>query len=148
MLGTVYFGSDDVPDLLFPHLFLHALLFNVLPANMVNSLWFKWKSLRLPWRKMFIVGESVYCRLRFMRLKFSGLANQLPGEDLAGNTFWVFKDVANASRMRRIVKFDPRTHYDEVQVTRTCSDTKDAHWACHRRLYRLRKEYPTNYAPH
>ncbi|KAJ5190468.1 uncharacterized protein N7498_009453 [Penicillium cinerascens] len=61
---------------------------------MVNSLWFKWKSLRLPWRKMYIVGQ-----------------------DLAGNTFWVFKDVANANRLRRIVKFDPRAHFDEVQVT-------------------------------
>ncbi|KAJ6126810.1 hypothetical protein N7523_002422 [Penicillium sp. IBT 18751x] len=61
---------------------------------MVNSLWFKWKSLRFPWRKMYIVGE-----------------------DLAGNTFWVFKDAVNTNRMRRIVKFDPRTHYDEVKVT-------------------------------
>ncbi|KAJ5440767.1 NADH:ubiquinone oxidoreductase 17.2kDa subunit [Penicillium cf. griseofulvum] len=42
---------------------------------MVNSLWFKWKKLRLPWRKSFLVGE-----------------------DLAGNTFWEFKDVMNAAR--------------------------------------------------
>lgn len=25
--------------------------------TMVNSLWFKWKSLRLPWRRSFLVGE-------------------------------------------------------------------------------------------
>ncbi|CEO60002.1 hypothetical protein PMG11_04646 [Penicillium brasilianum] len=61
---------------------------------MVNSLWFKWKSLRLPWRRSFLVGH-----------------------DLAGNTFWEFKDVVNASRYRRIVKFDPKTHYGDVQVT-------------------------------
>ncbi|KAJ5172956.1 NADH:ubiquinone oxidoreductase 17.2kDa subunit [Penicillium capsulatum] len=61
---------------------------------MVNSLWFKWRSLRLPWRKSFMVGQ-----------------------DLAGNTFWEFKDVANANRFRRIVKFDPKTHYGDVQVT-------------------------------
>ncbi|KAJ5454514.1 NADH:ubiquinone oxidoreductase17.2kDa subunit [Penicillium daleae] len=61
---------------------------------MVNSLWFKWKSLRLPWRRSFLVGH-----------------------DLAGNTFWEFKDVANATRFRRIVKFDPKTHYGDVQVT-------------------------------
>ncbi|KAJ5567597.1 hypothetical protein N7535_006903 [Penicillium sp. DV-2018c] len=62
---------------------------------MVNSLWFKWKKLRLPWRKSFLVGE-----------------------DLSGNTFWEFKDVLNASRYRRIVRFDPKTHYSDVQVTR------------------------------
>ncbi|KAJ5168118.1 uncharacterized protein N7482_003712 [Penicillium canariense] len=61
---------------------------------MVNSLWFKWKSLRLPWRRSILVGQ-----------------------DLAGNTFWEFKDVANANRFRRIVKFDPKTHYGDVQVT-------------------------------
>ncbi|KAJ6014513.1 hypothetical protein N7540_009104 [Penicillium herquei] len=61
---------------------------------MVNSLWFKWKSLRLPWRKSYLVGQ-----------------------DLAGNTFWEFKDQLNAGRYRRIVKFDPKTHYGDVQVT-------------------------------
>ncbi|KAJ5777886.1 hypothetical protein N7520_001132 [Penicillium odoratum] len=61
---------------------------------MVNSLWFKWKGLRLPWRKSFMVGQ-----------------------DLAGNTFWEFKDQLNAGRYRRIVKFDPKTHYGDVQVT-------------------------------
>lgn len=40
------------------------------------------------------------------------------GEDLAGNTFWEFKDVMNAARFRRIVRFDPKTHFSDVQVTR------------------------------
>ncbi|CAG8027785.1 unnamed protein product [Penicillium salamii] len=61
---------------------------------MVNSLWFKWKKLRLPWRKSFLVGQ-----------------------DLKGNTFWEFNDVMNAARMRRIVRFDPKTHFSDVQVT-------------------------------
>ncbi|EAU36480.1 predicted protein [Aspergillus terreus NIH2624] len=60
----------------------------------VNSLWFKWKSLRLPWRKSFLVGT-----------------------DLSGNTYWEFKDSLNAGRFRRIVKFHPKTHYADVQVT-------------------------------
>ncbi|KAB8079220.1 hypothetical protein BDV29DRAFT_165125 [Aspergillus leporis] len=60
----------------------------------VNSLWFKWKSLRLPWRKSFLVGS-----------------------DLSGNTFWEFKDALNTARYRRIVKFNPKTHYADVQVT-------------------------------
>lgn len=45
----------------------------------------------------------------------------LLGQDLAGNTFWEFKDVANANRYRRIVKFDPKTHFGDVQVTRELS---------------------------
>lgn len=45
-------------------------------------------------------------------------ANRLLGEDLAGNTFWEFKDVMNAARFRRIVRFDPKTHFSDVQVTR------------------------------
>ncbi|KAI9932829.1 hypothetical protein ASPWEDRAFT_33796 [Aspergillus wentii DTO 134E9] len=60
----------------------------------VNSLWFKWKSLRLPWRKSFLVGS-----------------------DLTGNTYWEFKDALNAGRFRRIVKYNPKTHYADVQVT-------------------------------
>lgn len=45
-------------------------------------------------------------------------ANRVLGEDLAGNTFWEFKDVLNAARFRRIVRFDPKTHLSDVQVTR------------------------------
>ncbi|CAG8325817.1 unnamed protein product [Penicillium nalgiovense] len=75
-----------------PDLFL-PLLYS-LHSTMVNSLWFKWKKLRLPWRKSFLVGE-----------------------DLAGNTYWEFKDVMNAARFRRIVRYDPKTHFSDVQVT-------------------------------
>ncbi|KAL1955948.1 hypothetical protein VTO42DRAFT_7933 [Malbranchea cinnamomea] len=60
----------------------------------INSLWFKWKSLRLPWRRSFLVGQ-----------------------DLAGNTFWEFKDAANAGRYRRIVKPNPKLHYADLQVS-------------------------------
>ncbi|KAK2747347.1 hypothetical protein FQN57_002245 [Myotisia sp. PD_48] len=60
----------------------------------INSLWFKWKSWKLPWRKMF-----------------------LSGEDLAGNTFWEFRDQNNVGRFRRIVKYNPKTHYADVKVS-------------------------------
>lgn len=40
------------------------------------------------------------------------------GQDLAGNTFWEFKATKDAARLRRIVKFDPRTHYADVKVAR------------------------------
>lgn len=48
----------------------------------------------------------------------SNVANPPPGQDLVGNTFWEFKDALNAGRWRRIVKFDPRTEYSEVKVSR------------------------------
>ena len=38
--------------------------------------------------------------------------------DLAGNTFWEFKDSLNANRLRRIAKHNPRTHYSDIQVSR------------------------------
>ncbi|RAH72175.1 uncharacterized protein BO66DRAFT_390295 [Aspergillus aculeatinus CBS 121060] len=60
----------------------------------INSLWFKWKSLKLPWRTSFLVGH-----------------------DLKGNTYWEFKDALNANRYRRIVKCDPKTHLSDVQVS-------------------------------
>ncbi|KAJ5086790.1 hypothetical protein NUU61_008097 [Penicillium alfredii] len=82
---------------------------------MVNSLWFKWKSFRLPWRKTFLVGQSEIVCAPLRRNANPRVI--IPGQDLAGNTFWEFKDVLNAGRFRRIVKFDPKTHYGDVKVT-------------------------------
>lgn len=49
------------------------------------------------------------------------------GSDLNGNTFWEFKESWNAVRLRRIVKYNPKTHYADVKVTRTFShQTADA----------------------
>ncbi|KAF2092139.1 hypothetical protein K490DRAFT_31916 [Saccharata proteae CBS 121410] len=59
-----------------------------------NQLWFRWKALNLPWRR------------RWLR-----------GVDLAGNTFWEFKDQINANRLRRIVKYNPKAHYADVKLT-------------------------------
>ncbi|KAJ5976085.1 NADH:ubiquinone oxidoreductase 17.2kDa subunit [Penicillium waksmanii] len=61
---------------------------------MVNSLWFQWKSLKLPWRK-----------------------SRIAGVDLAGNTFWEYRDDPNANRWRRMLKPDPKIHLSDVQVT-------------------------------
>ncbi|OQV02305.1 hypothetical protein CLAIMM_07524 [Cladophialophora immunda] len=47
----------------------------------LRDLWLRWKMLRLPWRKRFLVGQDLY-----------------------GNTFWEFKDALNHNRWRRIVK--------------------------------------------
>jgi hypothetical protein len=90
----------------------------------INSLWFKWKSLKLPWRKSFLVGMY---SLRLQPLltnssQVTGLTGSSfgisKGTDLAGNTFWEFRDALKAGRMRRIVKSNPKTHYADVKVSR------------------------------
>ncbi|KAI0593515.1 hypothetical protein F4775DRAFT_577752 [Biscogniauxia sp. FL1348] len=65
--------------------------------------WYRWKSLRLPWRNRFLVGL-----------------------DLQGNTYWEFRlrgaSPAETSlspthhRLRRIVQYPRDTHYSEVRV--------------------------------
>ncbi|EME83082.1 uncharacterized protein MYCFIDRAFT_36596 [Pseudocercospora fijiensis CIRAD86] len=60
----------------------------------IRRAWFKWKQLRLPWRKTFLIGF-----------------------DLSGNTFWEFKDALNANRWRRIVRYSRATHYADVKIS-------------------------------
>ena len=62
----------------------------------LKQAWFKWKSLKLPWRRQYLVGA-----------------------DLAGNTFWEFRDALNAGRWRRIVKYPIRVHHADVKISRT-----------------------------
>ncbi|KAM7193275.1 hypothetical protein V8F20_008470 [Naviculisporaceae sp. PSN 640] len=62
----------------------------------LRSAWYKWKALRLPWRKQFLVGL-----------------------DLNGNTYWEFRDIRGTdpgARWRRIVKYPSKTHYGDVKV--------------------------------
>ena len=51
-----------------------------------------------------------------MLMKFAGV-------DLAGNSFWEFKDALNANRFRRIVKYSRHAHYGDVKISRTSSIT-------------------------
>ncbi|KIW41933.1 uncharacterized protein PV06_05530 [Exophiala oligosperma] len=60
----------------------------------MRDLWIRWKMLRLPWRKRFLVGQ-----------------------DLVGNTYWEFRDALNHNRMRRMVKADRKTLYADVQIS-------------------------------
>ncbi|TLS24882.1 hypothetical protein PpBr36_08935 [Pyricularia pennisetigena] len=63
----------------------------------IRQAWYKWKALRLPWRKRFLIGL-----------------------DLQGNTFWEFRDLRGdgpVARWRRIVKFPSSTHYSDVKVS-------------------------------
>ena len=38
--------------------------------------------------------------------------------DLAGNTFWEFKDSITANRFRRIAQYGPQTHYSDIKISR------------------------------
>ena len=64
----------------------------------LKQIWYKWKTLRLPWRRQFLAGS-----------------------DLSGNTFWEFKDALNAQRFRRIVKYSKAGHYSDVKISRKSS---------------------------
>ncbi|UKZ59343.1 uncharacterized protein TrAtP1_000656 [Trichoderma atroviride] len=76
--------------------------------------WYKWKALRLPWRKRFLIGF-----------------------DLQGNTFWEFRLTRGAQdspeRWRRIVSYPRSTHYSQVKVS--------PQW--HQWLRHTRREAPT-----
>ncbi|KAK1251032.1 hypothetical protein MKX07_005587 [Trichoderma sp. CBMAI-0711] len=60
--------------------------------------WYKWKALRLPWRRRFLIGF-----------------------DLQGNTFWEFRHTRgaqdSAERWRRIVSYPRSTHLSQVKVS-------------------------------
>jgi len=66
------------------------------PPSQLRQAWLRWKALRLPWRKRFLVGL-----------------------DLQGNTFWEFKDTLNAgsNRMRRIVQYPTSVHLSEINIS-------------------------------
>ncbi|KAF8852392.1 hypothetical protein BDZ45DRAFT_716978 [Acephala macrosclerotiorum] len=66
------------------------------PLSPLRQAWYRWKSLKLPWRKRFLVGL-----------------------DLQGNTFWEFHDTLSSHkyRMRRIVQYPPTTHYSEIKIS-------------------------------
>ncbi|KAJ4155025.1 hypothetical protein LMH87_000291 [Akanthomyces muscarius] len=72
----------------------------------IGRAWLRWKSLRLPWRKRFLVGF-----------------------DLQGNTYWEFRlgtrgtgeaspnGLGEVERWRRIVKYPRATHLSAVKVS-------------------------------
>ncbi|KAF1733859.1 NADH-ubiquinone oxidoreductase assembly factor N7BML [Beauveria bassiana] len=75
------------------------------PIGPIGQAWLKWKSLRLPWRKRFLVGF-----------------------DLQGNTYWEFRlttrgtgeaapnGLGEVERWRRIVQYPRGTHLSSVKV--------------------------------
>lgn len=75
-----------------------------------RDLWIKWKMLRLPWRKRFLIGISHDSQSH-------PILTRPAGQDLHGNTFWEFKDAINHSRWRRIVQAGRKTHHSDVQIS-------------------------------
>ncbi|PHH79740.1 hypothetical protein CDD82_2197 [Ophiocordyceps australis] len=70
-------------------------------AGLLTHAWYRWKALRLPWRKRFYVGQ-----------------------DINGNTFWEFRlttrgDASgpNMERWRRVVDYPRSTPYSDVKVS-------------------------------
>ena len=79
----------------------------------LRKLWFRWKALRLPWRRQFLIGN-----------------------DLAGNSFWEFRDQLNAGKWRRIVKYSNVPHYADVKISRMFHVPPSASYYAQRRLTR------------
>lgn len=59
----------------------------------LRNLWFRWKALRLPWRRRFLVGR-----------------------DLVGNTYWEMKS-SGGGRMRRMAEGHGKMHHSDVQIS-------------------------------
>ncbi|KAK0389496.1 hypothetical protein NLU13_3071 [Sarocladium strictum] len=62
-------------------------------VSVFSQTWYKWKALRLPWRRRYLIGF-----------------------DLEGNTFWEFRP-RGAEKWRRIVHYPRSTHYSSVKVS-------------------------------
>ncbi|EME46007.1 hypothetical protein DOTSEDRAFT_86674 [Dothistroma septosporum NZE10] len=68
--------------------------FQTRAPGVFKQAYYKWRALRLPWRKQWLCGA-----------------------DLAGNTFWEFKDALNANRLRRIVRYTRAGHYADIKIS-------------------------------
>ncbi|KAL6721499.1 hypothetical protein ACLMJK_000603 [Lecanora helva] len=64
------------------------------PSNYLATLWLKWKSLKLPWRRRWLAGQ-----------------------DLAGNTYWYFKPTLSAPNTRRILQNNPKIPYSDLDIS-------------------------------
>ncbi|KAH6978461.1 hypothetical protein EDB82DRAFT_504811 [Fusarium venenatum] len=82
----------------------------------VTRAWYKWKALRLPWRKRFLMGSLT----TFLSSLHDSFTYTPPGFDLQGNTYWEFRLTRGAEsreRWRRIVQYPGSTHLSSVKVS-------------------------------
>lgn len=84
------------------------------PPGPIRKAWLRWKTLRLPWRKRFLVG--MYLCFGNESYLLANVFTDIAGLDLQGNTYWEFKDVLSSKqgRMRRIVQYSNNLHYSDV----------------------------------
>jgi NADH dehydrogenase [ubiquinone] 1 alpha subcomplex assembly factor 2 len=84
------------------------------PASPIRRAWYRWKSLRLPWRKKFLVGK--YSELH--QPSNYDQAHHFLGLDLNGNTYWEFYDVINSGqgRMRRMVQLPSNVPHSDASA--------------------------------
>ncbi|KAF2458544.1 hypothetical protein BDY21DRAFT_410597 [Lineolata rhizophorae] len=106
----------------------------------LRRLWFRWKALRLPWRKKWFCGAypvaagpaspsplpipsrhrspraSTPASARVLTARADAAPPPKPGSDLAGNTYWEFKDAATSRRARRIVRAARRTPLSDLDL--------------------------------
>ncbi|MCJ1360274.1 MAG: hypothetical protein MMC33_010277 [Icmadophila ericetorum] len=61
--------------------------------------------------------------------------------DLAGNTFWEFKDSLASNRLRRIAQYDPRIPYSDIKISHTNPFETTAQW--HQWLRHTRQDPPS-----
>ena len=92
-----------------------------IPVSRFRQAWYKWKSLRLPWRRKLFVGMLTH-RKPSSRSNPPPATDQPqadkhahPGYDLQGNTYWTFH-IAGARNWRRIVHPRSTHQYSDVKV--------------------------------
>ncbi|KAK5637419.1 hypothetical protein RRF57_013131 [Xylaria bambusicola] len=90
-------------------------------TSFVLRAWHQWKSLRLPWRKRFFVGEFPFPPIRQTTSKTANpLTHTFTGSDPQGNTYYELRqprgDAPEGSPHRRLVYYPRSTHYSEVKV--------------------------------
>lgn len=85
------------------------------------KVWYKWKTLPLPWRRQVLAGKLTRSSFFTDGLPTRGFQANIAGEgvDLKGNTYWELRDkrAAEIGRVRRMVKTPRTTHYGEVVVS-------------------------------
>lgn len=105
------FGSSATP--------VQMSLRNVSPFV---KIWYKWKTLPLPWRRQVLAGTFLPPRLapsHSLSTLLCQILTYSKGVDLKGNTYWELRDgrAAELGRVRRTVKTPRSTHYGDVAVS-------------------------------
>ncbi|KAK7949588.1 hypothetical protein PG988_016227 [Apiospora saccharicola] len=80
-------------------------------VGLVMRAWFRWKALRLPWRKRFLVGM-----LRPFRQHLLGLPPHRQHPSPTSTDLPAYQSSADDTRWRRIVKYPRSTHLSDVHV--------------------------------